>query len=112
MMELIARIFDTSDFPARWHCGRWTPLHGWTHIASDLAIFGAYAAIPAVLFWDNTPVLVGFVLLFIVSYGLLYWRIATLRAPRMLRMSARPLAAPAVDPVAPVSPADDTYAAK
>ncbi|HWB13092.1 MAG TPA: PAS domain S-box protein [Pirellulales bacterium] len=42
-------MLDTSDFPARWHCGHWTELHGWTHIVSDLAIFGAYAAIPLVL---------------------------------------------------------------
>ncbi len=34
---------------ARWSCGQWTPLHGWVHILSDLAIFGAYAAIPVAL---------------------------------------------------------------
>lgn len=34
---------------ARWNCGQWTPLHGWVHIVSDLAIFGAYAAIPVAL---------------------------------------------------------------
>jgi PAS domain S-box-containing protein len=49
MIELLCHIFDTSGFPARWHCGRWTAQLGWTHIFSDLAIFGAYAAIPAVL---------------------------------------------------------------
>jgi signal transduction histidine kinase len=42
-------LFDTSDFPARWYCGAWTPLHGWTHIISDVAIWGAYMAIPCVL---------------------------------------------------------------
>ncbi len=75
-------------------------------------VLALMCAIPAVLFWDNTPFLVVFVLLFIISYGFLYWRIATLRAPRMLRMSARLVVAPVVDPAAPVPPADDTYAAK
>ena len=46
MSSLITDLFDTSDFPARWDCGQWTTLHGWTHILSDIAIFGAYAAIP------------------------------------------------------------------
>jgi signal transduction histidine kinase len=42
-------LFDTSDFPARWNCGDWTPLHGWTHILADLAIAAAYSAIPLAL---------------------------------------------------------------
>jgi signal transduction histidine kinase len=46
MFSLITSLFDTSDFPARWNCGQWTDVHGWAHILSDLAIFGAYAAIP------------------------------------------------------------------
>lgn len=45
----LADLFDTSDFPARWHCGRWSPLHGWTHIIADIAIAGAYSMIPLVL---------------------------------------------------------------
>jgi PAS domain S-box-containing protein len=49
MLEFLSLLFDTTDFPARWHCGRWTAPLGWTHIVSDLAICGAYAAIPAVL---------------------------------------------------------------
>ncbi len=48
-LGLIATLFDTSDFPPRWYCGKWSALHGWTHIVSDLAIFGAYAAIPLLL---------------------------------------------------------------
>lgn len=50
-MELLSQLFDTSDFPARWTCGHWTELHGWTHIVSDVAIFLAYMAIPVVLAW-------------------------------------------------------------
>lgn len=54
-------LFDTKpDFMPRWSCGNWTAAHGWLHILSDLAIFGAYAAIPAVLAYfvirrKNTP---------------------------------------------------------
>lgn len=49
MIEFLRRLFDTTDFPARWHCGRWTEGHGWLHILSDIAIFGAYMAIPIVI---------------------------------------------------------------
>ncbi|MCZ7647522.1 MAG: PAS domain-containing protein [Planctomycetota bacterium] len=49
MLEFIKRLFDTSDFPERWHCGLWSSAHGWTHIVSDWLIFGAYFTIPAIL---------------------------------------------------------------
>ena len=49
MNDFLNKLFDTSDFPARWHCGQWTSFHGWLHIVSDLAIFGAYMAIPLIL---------------------------------------------------------------
>lgn len=48
-MDFLTGLFDTSDFPARWHCGRWTPGHGWLHILSDLGVWSAYVAIPIVL---------------------------------------------------------------
>jgi branched-subunit amino acid ABC-type transport system permease component len=48
-LQRISLLFDTSDFPARWTCGSWSSLHGWTHVIADLAIFGAYLAIPLVL---------------------------------------------------------------
>ena len=44
-------LFDTSDFPPRWHCGNWTDLHGWVHIVADLATAAAYFAIPAILIY-------------------------------------------------------------
>ena len=44
-----SKLLDTSDFPARWHCGAWPCDVGWLHIISDIAIFAAYFAIPAVL---------------------------------------------------------------
>ncbi len=49
MLDFFTKLFDTSDFPARWNCGEWEAAHGWLHILSDLAIFGAYFAIPAAL---------------------------------------------------------------
>ncbi len=48
-MDPLSRLFDTSDFPARWQCGNWSPADGWTHIASDLGVWSAYFAIPLVL---------------------------------------------------------------
>jgi len=44
-------FFDTSGFPARWHCGDWSSWVGWLTIGSDLAIFTAYTAIPLTIIW-------------------------------------------------------------
>jgi signal transduction histidine kinase/ActR/RegA family two-component response regulator len=49
MIDFLSKLFDTTDFPPRWRCGQWTDGHGWLHIFSDLAIFGAYTAIPLVI---------------------------------------------------------------
>jgi signal transduction histidine kinase/CheY-like chemotaxis protein len=49
MWDFFSRLFDTTDFPPRWNCGQWTAGHGWLHVLSDVAIFGAYTAIPLVL---------------------------------------------------------------
>ncbi len=51
MLELIARLLDTQGFPARWHCGTWSAALGWTHVVSDLAVWGAYTAIPLLLWF-------------------------------------------------------------
>ena len=48
-MDFLSNLFDTSDFPPRWHCGSWTLGHGWLHILSDLGVWSAYLAIPSVL---------------------------------------------------------------
>lgn len=49
-IDFFANLFNTDGFPPRWECGTaWTPGHGWLHIVSDFAIFGAYFAIPVVL---------------------------------------------------------------
>ncbi|MDB5311955.1 MAG: pleC 2 [Gemmataceae bacterium] len=49
MIDFLARLFDASGFPPRWQCGTWTPGLGWLHILSDLGVWSAYLAIPAVL---------------------------------------------------------------
>lgn len=45
----LAWLFDTTGFPRRWNCGTWPAFLGWMHILSDVAIWGAYMAIPIVL---------------------------------------------------------------
>ena len=49
MWEFFAKLWDVTDFPARWQCGNWSTAHGLLHIVSDFAIAGAYAAIPIAL---------------------------------------------------------------
>ncbi len=53
MYDFFRKLFDTSDFPARWNCGNWNAFDGWLHILSDIAIWGAYFMIPVALgyFW-------------------------------------------------------------
>jgi PAS domain S-box-containing protein len=47
--EFFRKLFDTSDWPPRWVCGRWTDFHGWFYIISDLMIWSAYFAIPLII---------------------------------------------------------------
>ena len=49
MFGFLIDLFDTSGFPARWHCGNWSLSLGWLHILSDLGVWSAYLAIPCVL---------------------------------------------------------------
>jgi chemotaxis family two-component system sensor kinase Cph1 len=49
-VDFFYKIFNTSDWPARWHCGHWTDFHGWLYIFSDVFIWAAYFAIPVLLF--------------------------------------------------------------
>lgn len=42
-------LLGTDDWPARWHCGKWTDFHGWLYIISDLLIWAAYFAMPLVI---------------------------------------------------------------
>jgi len=51
VLDFLRSLFDPTGFPARWHCGAWSDLHGWVHIVSDIAIFGAYLTIPLALLY-------------------------------------------------------------
>lgn len=43
-----------------------------------------FSIAPAVMFWDNTPVLAVFLVMFVVSYLMLYWRIVRFKSPRWM----------------------------
>lgn len=47
------------------------------------------AVVPAMLFWDSTPLLAGFIFLFGFVYTVLYWRIVRFRSPRWMVASKR-----------------------
>jgi signal transduction histidine kinase/ActR/RegA family two-component response regulator len=73
----LTNLFDTTGFTPRWECGAWSDTHGWLHILSDTAIFGAYFAIPLVLVYfvsrrKDVPFMPVFWLfaLFILSCGI------------------------------------------
>ena len=54
MWYFLTHLFSTAGFPPRWECGEvWSaePSLGWLHIGSDVAIWGAYSAIPLVLLY-------------------------------------------------------------
>lgn len=77
MSTFFSKLFDTSDYPARWTCGRWSPLEGWLHIVSDITICIAYVAIPLALFIlvrkrkdIAFPFVIWLFILFILSCGI------------------------------------------
>jgi len=47
--EFFRKLLDTSDWPPRWHCGKWSQFHGWLYIISDLLVWSAYFAIPLII---------------------------------------------------------------
>jgi signal transduction histidine kinase len=47
--EFFKKLFDTSDWPARWKCGKWSEFHGWLYIISDILVWSAYFAIPLII---------------------------------------------------------------
>jgi len=49
LADFFRNLFDSSDWPPRWHCGKWTDFHGWLYIISDLMVWGAYFAIPLII---------------------------------------------------------------
>ncbi|MEO7934153.1 MAG: ATP-binding protein [Chthoniobacterales bacterium] len=96
MEEFFRKLFDTTDFPARWHCGNWSDFLGWLYILSDLAIFAAYVAIPlAIVFFIFVrrqkivfPTLYWFFAAFILSCGLTHLIDATIFWHPWYRLSA------------------------
>ena len=49
IIDFFQKLLDSSDWPPRWHCGRWTAFHGWLYIISDLLIWSAYFSIPLII---------------------------------------------------------------
>jgi PAS domain S-box-containing protein len=49
LKDFFVNLFSVSDWPPRWHCGRWTDFHGWLYIISDLMIWTAYFTIPVTI---------------------------------------------------------------
>ncbi|HVX50786.1 MAG TPA: PAS domain S-box protein [Chitinophagaceae bacterium] len=49
VIDFFSKLFDTADWPPRWHCGKWSDFHGWLYIISDLLIWAAYFAIPVII---------------------------------------------------------------
>ncbi|MBS7564033.1 HAMP domain-containing histidine kinase [Mucilaginibacter sp. Bleaf8] len=47
--DFFKKLLDTSDWPPRWHCGKWSDFHGWLYIISDLLIWASYYIIPLLL---------------------------------------------------------------
>lgn len=53
MTSLISNLSNSSELTPLWQSGEWTGAHGWLHIISDVMIFGAFAAIPLALIYNN-----------------------------------------------------------
>jgi len=49
VIEFFVKLFDVSDWPPRWHCGKWSDFHGWFFIVSDLLVWSAYFCIPLLI---------------------------------------------------------------
>lgn len=49
--EFFSKLFSPDSWPARWHCGKWTPFHGWLYIGSNIFIAIAYFSIPVILLY-------------------------------------------------------------
>ena len=81
MWAFISRLFDTDGFPPRWDCGTaWgeSPGVGWLHIASDLATFAAYYAVPCiVIYFVAKTKKVRFPRVFYVFLGLVFFSCGT-----------------------------------
>lgn len=59
-----------------------------------LWVLTTISAMPAILFWDNTPVLMAFCVAFVLGYCEVYWSIVKFRSPKWLhrRIDIEPVA--------------------
>ncbi|WP_206362907.1 MraY family glycosyltransferase [Stenotrophobium rhamnosiphilum] len=74
--RLMKRYGSSKDPHHRLMRNSFTSLYLWA-----LAVF---CAVPAMLFWNNTPALMGFSFLFAISYVILYRRLIQFRMPRFM----------------------------
>jgi UDP-N-acetylmuramyl pentapeptide phosphotransferase/UDP-N-acetylglucosamine-1-phosphate transferase len=74
-------------------------------------VLGFLCAAPAVLFWDSPAILCAFAVLFCVTYGVLYRRLAKFRAPRLLQMPLR-RGLPSIESPMPADSGDITASIK
>ncbi|WP_018612558.1 sensor histidine kinase [Segetibacter koreensis] len=49
IIDFFSGLFDTSLWPARWHCGYWSDFHGWLYIISDMMVWAAYFLMPIII---------------------------------------------------------------
>lgn len=70
-------------------------------------VLGLMCAAPALLFWNSTPILMGFAALFVVTYGLLYRRLARFRSPRLLQVPRKRRNGPVQPAERPSLPAEE-----
>jgi UDP-N-acetylmuramyl pentapeptide phosphotransferase/UDP-N-acetylglucosamine-1-phosphate transferase len=52
-----------------------------------LWVLSSFTAIPAILFWNSTPILIGFLLVFIISYVWLYQKIVRFKTPSWMSIN-------------------------
>jgi UDP-N-acetylmuramyl pentapeptide phosphotransferase/UDP-N-acetylglucosamine-1-phosphate transferase len=52
-----------------------------------LWLLSSFAVVPAILFWQSTPVLIGFTLLFTISYIWLYTKIVRFKTPKWMDLN-------------------------
>jgi UDP-N-acetylmuramyl pentapeptide phosphotransferase/UDP-N-acetylglucosamine-1-phosphate transferase len=52
--------------------------------APYLWLLSMFSIVPALIFWNSTPILAIFLAIFIASYLILYWRIVRFKAPRWM----------------------------
>ena len=76
-INFLKNLFDTNGFMPLWSCGRWTDVHGWVYIISNLVIGLSYFAIPVMMVYfirkrKETPFKAVFLLfsLFIIFCGI------------------------------------------